>query len=65
MNNFLISPPLDVELGKEYLVSFAYRSFSPASQESIKMIWGGNNADTMEMGANIGFENPSLPTQVG
>lgn len=59
MNNFLISPPLDVELGKEYLVSFAYRSFSPASQESIKMIWG-NNADTMEMGANIGFENPSF-----
>jgi len=59
MNNFLISPPMDVELGKEYLVSFAYRSFSPASQESIKMVWG-NNADTMEMGANVAFENPAF-----
>ncbi|MDA3944306.1 MAG: S8 family serine peptidase [Bacteroidetes bacterium] len=59
LNNFLISPPFDVENGKEYLVSFAYRSFSPASDEALRMIWG-TNADTMDMSANVAFDNPAF-----
>ncbi|MDY0076963.1 MAG: S8 family serine peptidase [Bacteroidales bacterium] len=59
LNNFLISPPMAVELGKEYMVSFAYRSFSPASPEALRLIWG-NNADTTEMLANVAFDNPAF-----
>lgn len=59
LNNYLISPPLSVEVGKEYMVSFAYRSFSPISTESLRMVWG-LNADTLEMGVNVAFENPSF-----
>jgi len=59
LNNYLISPPLSVEHGKEYMVSFAYRAFQPTYAESIRMTWGFN-ADTLEMGANVGFENPAF-----
>ena len=59
MNNYLISAPLEVENGKEYMVSFAYRSFSPASQEFIRMMWAAN-ADTADFAENVVFENPSF-----
>lgn len=59
LNNYLISAPLAVESGKEYLVSFAYRSFSPASQEALRLMWAPN-ADIIEFAENIVFENPSF-----
>jgi hypothetical protein len=59
MNNYLISAPLAVESGKEYLVSFAYRSFSPASPEAIKVMWSAI-ADTAAFAENVVFENPSF-----
>jgi hypothetical protein len=59
LNNYLISAPLAVESGKEYLVSFAYRSFSPASQEAIKVMWSAT-ADTAAFTENVVFENPSF-----
>jgi len=59
MNNYLISAPLAVESGKEYMVSFAYRSFLPSTQESFRMMWAAN-ADTNDFASHVVFENPSF-----
>lgn len=48
MNNYLISQPIAVESGKEYLVSFAYRCFLPSTAESMRLLWGVN-ADTLDL----------------
>lgn len=57
-NNWLISPPIAVENGKEYFVSFKYRSFLPSTPEKIKIKWG-TAADPNQF-TNTIFENNSF-----
>lgn len=47
-NNWLISPPLQVDATREYLVSFSYRGFFPNTAEKLSLFWGAN-ADTTDM----------------
>ncbi|PKP49940.1 MAG: hypothetical protein CVT92_14830 [Bacteroidetes bacterium HGW-Bacteroidetes-1] len=61
LNNYLVSPPFQVDADKEYMVSFAYRCFNPSVPESIKLIWGPY-ADTNYM-TNVLFDNPSFNAQ--
>lgn len=39
-DNWFISPPFAVENGKEYYVSYFYKSFLPGNPESMTMYWG-------------------------
>ncbi len=39
-DNWFISPPFAVETGKEYYVSYFYKSFLPGTSESMTMYWG-------------------------
>jgi len=48
LNNWLISPPMQVATGKEYRISFYYRNFLPGTAESISVFWG-NAPDTASM----------------
>jgi len=57
-NNWLISPPIAVEEGKEYFVSFKYRSFLPSTPEKIKVKWG--TAADPDQFTNTIFENNSF-----
>lgn len=61
LNNWLISPPFQVEAAKEYNVSFAYRCFLPSNPESLRVVWG-IHADTAHM-TNVIFENLSNNSQ--
>ena len=58
MNNYLVSQPIVVESGKEYMISFAYRGFLPSTPESLRLLWGVN-ADTLDLTNEI-FNNPSF-----
>ena len=57
-DNWLISPPIAVELGNEYFVSFKYRSFLPNTPEKLSLRWG-IAADPASM-TNVAFENLSF-----
>ncbi len=39
-DNWLITPPVVVESGKEYLISFYYRGFLPGTSERFGVYWG-------------------------
>lgn len=57
-NNWLVSPPIAVEAGKEYFVTFKYRSFLPNTPEKLSLSWGVA-ADSLIM-TNVVFENLSF-----
>ncbi len=40
MNNWIVSPPIRVEDGKEYLVSFDMMTFIPSQPEQLSLYWG-------------------------
>lgn len=40
MDNMLVSLPLPVQQGNEYLVRFNYRGFSASATESFRVVWG-------------------------
>jgi hypothetical protein len=47
-NNWLVSPPIQVDAAREYLVSFSYRGFLPSSPERFSLYWG-LKADTTDL----------------
>jgi hypothetical protein len=47
-NNWLVSPPIQVDAAREYLVSFSYRGFLPSSPERFSLFWG-LKADTADL----------------
>jgi hypothetical protein len=60
-NNWLISPPFQVEASKEYNITFGYRGFLPTFPESMRLVWG-TSPDTSSL-TNVLFENPSFNLQ--
>lgn len=52
LNNWLVSPPVMVELGKEYNIRFYYRAFLPGTNE-ILSLWYGNSADSASLTNNL------------
>jgi hypothetical protein len=52
-NNWLVSPPIEVDATREYMVSFYYRAFNPNTAERLKMAWG-TQADTNSL-SNLAF----------
>lgn len=58
MNNMLITPPVAVEAGNEYLLKFGYHGFYTNTPESLKVMWG--LAPTMEALTNEAFVNESI-----
>lgn len=44
-NNYLISPPIVTETGKEYYINFFYRALVNGTEEQLGLYWGAN-ADT-------------------
>jgi len=52
LNNWLVSPPVVVELGKEYNIRFYYRAFLPGTNEKLSL-WHGNAADTVSFANNL------------
>lgn len=61
LNNWLVSPPLQVEASKEYFVSWVYRCFFPTNPESMRVVWG-HHADTNLM-TNVIHEDASFNAQ--
>jgi hypothetical protein len=57
-DNWLISPPVAVDEGHEYFVSFKYRSFLPSTPEKLSLRWG--TAADPGMLSNIAFQNNSF-----
>jgi hypothetical protein len=57
-NNWLISPPIAVEDGNEYFISFKYRSFLPSTPEKLSLRWG--IAADPEQLTNVAFQNSSF-----
>jgi hypothetical protein len=47
-NNYLISPPVMLESGKEYYINFFYRALATGSEEKLSLYWG-NTADTADL----------------
>ena len=40
LDNWFISPPLNIDLGKEYMISYYYKNLLPGNNESITLFWG-------------------------
>ena len=40
LNDWLISPPLNVEMGYEYMISYFYKNLLPGTNESLTLYWG-------------------------
>jgi hypothetical protein len=60
-NNWLVSPPIQVDASREYLVSFYYRGFLPNTPEQLKMYWG-TEADTSNL-KNLAFSADGITFQ--
>lgn len=58
MNNMLITPPVAVESGNEYLLKFGYHGYLPNTPESLKVMWGVS--PTMEGISNEIFVNEAI-----
>lgn len=62
LDNWLISPPIMVEAGKEYNISFYYRAFLPGTTEQISLLWGNSvdsSAFTVQLLELSGFDGAS------
>jgi hypothetical protein len=54
-DNWFTSPPFEVSEGKEYYVTFYYKSFSTSKTETLRMFWG--NSPNPEDLTNLMFED--------
>ncbi len=59
LNNWLISPPIQVSSENEYYLSWVYRCFFPTYPESLRVLWGFAAADTNSF-SNLLFENTAF-----
>ncbi len=60
MDNWFVSPPISVESGMAYPLSFYYRSFMPNHSESLSLYWGSSpEADDMN---NLVWESVDFTT---
>lgn len=57
-NNWLVSPPIAVDIAKEYFISFNYRGLMPNTSEKISFYWG-TNADTNHL-VNMAFQDDNI-----
>jgi hypothetical protein len=57
-DNWLISPPIAVDVTKEYNVSFNYRGLMPNTSEQIGFYWG-TDADTNQL-VNLAFQDDNI-----
>ncbi|MBK9291497.1 MAG: S8 family serine peptidase [Bacteroidetes bacterium] len=60
MNNYLVSPPFQVEATKEYMITFAHRTFMPTNAEKLRLLWG-TGGDTTTL-TNVLYDNSSILT---
>lgn len=60
-NHWLVSPPIEVDATREYLVSFYYRGFLPTTPEQIKFFWG-TAADTSSL-SNLAYADDGITFQ--
>lgn len=60
MNNYLVSPPFQVEAAKEYKVTFAHRTFMPTNAEKLRLLWG-TGGDTTTL-TNVLYDMPEILT---
>lgn len=54
-DNWLISPPFNMETGEEYNISYYYKSFLSNHNETLKLYWG--NSPSVEDLTNLLFED--------
>lgn len=58
-DNWLFTPPMVVESGKEYMIRFYYRAFLPGTQEQLALYWGAAaeaEAMTEQLAVFTGFD---------
>ncbi|HMM11887.1 MAG TPA: S8 family serine peptidase [Bacteroidales bacterium] len=60
MNNYLVSPPFQVEANKEYKITFAHRTFLPTNPEKLRLLWG-TGGDTTSL-TNVLYDMPEILT---
>lgn len=60
MNNYLVSPPFQVEATKEYKITFGHRTFLPTNPEKLRLLWG-TGGDTTSL-TNVLYDNPEILT---
>lgn len=61
LDNWLISPPMKVDAGKEYFISWSYRCFFPTTPEALSVYWGFQ-ADTESL-TNLIWEDTEFADQ--
>lgn len=60
MNNYLVSPPFQVEATKEYKITFGHRTFLPTNPEKLRLLWG-TGGDTTSL-TNVLYDMPEILT---
>lgn len=65
MDDWLISPPLKLEAGKSYPVSFLVGSSSTYSPERLEVMWGDNNSADALTNVLLAPTNITVPWQNG